>query len=486
VGALIGVPRRRGPAAVAAGHRATVAAAAEVLRAGGNAVDAAVAAGCAAAVAEPFLTSLAGGGFMALRTAEGEEVVLDFFCDVPGRGAPRPHDPARLEPVPIHFGPVVQDFHVGPASVAVPGVLGGYLHAHRRWGRLDLARVVAPSVELAGRGIVADGALERFAGLLAPVMARTEAGRELFWRQGRPLAAGDRFSNPALAEFLSDVGAGRRRAFRPSELGGNVTEDDLAAHAAVERPPLEVGLPGALLLTNPPPSFGGSLVAHGLEVLAGGTGPGPTLGYDLGTVDGVAALADALVSMAEHRRRLGEGTSRGTTHVSVADGEGNLVAMTTSNGSGSGEFAPGLGVQLNNMLGEEDLHPGGFGALAAGTRIGSMMAPSLLRLADRFVALGSGGSERIRSVLLQLVLRLHAGAAVAAAVDAPRLHWDGAALQAEPGWPEPALEVLGLRRPLVRWQAPDVYFGGAHLVDTRGGAAGDRRRGGAAVVLARL
>src|SRR6188508_3204280 len=119
---------------VAAGHPVTADAAAEALRAGGNAFDAVVAAGFAGAVAEPFLTSPAGGGFLTARTADGDDVCVDFFVTVPG--LERDHDPGELQPVVIRFGQADQVFSGGPASVATPGCLAGYLHVHERYGRL--------------------------------------------------------------------------------------------------------------------------------------------------------------------------------------------------------------------------------------------------------------------------------------------------------------------------------------------------------------
>ena len=133
--------------AVASGHDATTAAAADVLGAGGNAIDACVAAGFAAAVAEPTLTSLGGGGFLLARTTAGEEVVFDFFVDTPGRrtdgAAAAISDQLDFEEVIVSFTGADQGFHVGLGSVAVPGCLAGWLHAHRRLGRLPLDEVVA-------------------------------------------------------------------------------------------------------------------------------------------------------------------------------------------------------------------------------------------------------------------------------------------------------------------------------------------------------
>jgi gamma-glutamyltranspeptidase/glutathione hydrolase len=155
--------------------------------------------------------------------------------------------------------------------------------------------------------------------------------------------------------------------------------------------------------------------------------------------------------------------------------------MTTSNGEGSGYVVPGCGIMLNNMLGEDDLHPEGFHSAPPGQRVGSMMSPSLVLRGDAVrLALGSGGSKRIRTAVLQVASRVVDGdAELEAAVRAPRLHWDGEQLQVEPGLGEAALAALGERWPLNLWPEPNLYFGGVHAVGpATGAAAGDPRRGG--------
>ena len=283
--------------------------------------------------------------------------------------------------------------------------------------------------------------------LLAPLLGRTTAGRDRFFRDGHPLREGEPYVDHELADFLHDIGARRRRGFSPDELGGVVTAADLAAYRVTEREPVSLSHGDAVVLLNPPPAQGGVLVAHGLREIDG-TSP--------------ADIGRALQAQARFRDGLGPGTSRGTTHISVADAEGNVAAMTTSNGSGSGEFAPGIGVQLNNMMGEEDLQPEGLGSLAPGTRIGSMMTPTLVLRSDAApVAIGSGGSERIRSVMLQMVVDLvDLGLDLEEAVARPRLHWDGDRFQAEPGFDPVALERLERRgqrveraRPVLRRRA---------------------------------
>lgn len=501
---------------VAGGHPATVGAAIEVLRAGGNAYDAAVAAGFAAAVAEPCLSSLGGGGFLLARTASGEEVVFDFFVDTPGRG--RDAAAPVLTPVTLRFGGAGQVFHVGHGSVAVPGCLAGYLHVHRRLGRLELGAVVAPARRLAERGVVLGADQAAVVRLLRPIFSTTEAARACFVPDGRPFGDDDRFTNPALAGFLEAVAEGRAGGFGDAPVasaierdqtanGGLLTAADLRAYEVVERDPLEVDRADVRLLTNPPPSFGGRLVVRALGLLAaegpaGPAGSGPRLvqlarvlatvadehvtgpagapGEEPGDATEGLAAASRVAPPALPRSR------KGTTHVSVADGDGNLAAMTTSNGSGSGVVLGDTGVFANNIMGEEDLHPRGFHRAPAGVRVGSMMAPTVvLREGEPAIALGSGGSERIRSALTQVIASLlDDGLSLAQAVRAPRIHWDGRSVQVEPGFAAAAVAALRAARPVNVWEVTDLYFGGVNAVDTGGAAAGDHRRGGTTATLA--
>lgn len=477
---------------MAAGHPAVVAAAHEVLDAGGNAFDAVVAAGFAGAVAEPGLTSLAGGGFCLARTAEGEEVLVDFFVDTPGLGlatAPVPH----FDEVVVAFEVATQAFHCGPGSIAVPGCLPGYLHVHRRFGRVDLSTVVAPAVRLARDGVEL---LPRQAGivsLLERILLRTSDGRALFAPDGRLLGVGDRLRNPDLAEVLTRLGRGDDVRFSGGPLAdallaltrgdGLVTADDLAAYRVVERTPLEVAWQGRRVLTNPAPSFGGTLVAAALARLDG-------LDLQPGDPRGPADLVAVAAEVDRHRRAIlagidpgRRGSARGTTHVSVWDGEGGAAAMTTSNGECSGDVIPGTGILTNNILGEDDLHPDGFHASPPGLRVASMMAPTVVVGPDGAteVVVGSGGSKRIRSAVTQVLVNvLVHGLDPRAAVEAPRAHWDVDHVEAEPGFGPEALAALAALGPVNPWPDLSVYFGGAHLVVPGRGAAGDPRRDGAA------
>lgn len=480
--------------AVASGHPDTTAAAVEVLAAGGNAFDACVAGGFASAVAEPTLTSLAGGGFLLARTAAGDEVLFDFFVDTPGRDAPPRSAALDFAEVVVRFSGAEQAFHVGLGAVAVPGCLAGWLHAHQRLGRLPLEAVTAPARRLAAAGVVVTEPQGYLLRILAPILTRTPEAAGIYAPGGRLLEPGDRLVNPALAAWLDALDprgfAAPARAAEIEEAmvagGGLVTAADLRAYEVVERTPLAVSWRGHRLLTNPRPAEGGELVALGLCELEDRPGwPAPA-----GSVEHALALVEAMV--ATEAVRAGGGvtgelarrrSTGGTTHLSVADAEGNAASMTTSNGEGSGCLLPGTGVMANNMLGEDDLHPDGFHASPPGVRVASMMAPSLVVGPDGAVelAVGSGGSKRIRTALLQVIAgAVDQGRPLEEAITGPRLHWDGDRVHLEPGWSDAVVEALGARWPLARWDAPDLYFGGAHAVVPGRAAAADPRRGGAA------
>jgi gamma-glutamyltranspeptidase / glutathione hydrolase len=180
---------------------------------------------------------------------------------------------------------------------------------------------------------------------------------------------------------------------------------------------------------------------------------------------------------------------RGTTHVSVIDGEGRAASATVSNGEGNGRIVPGCGFMLNNMLGEADLNPDGFGRWRPGLRLASMMAPTIARRGDgRLLALGSGGSNRIRTAIFQVLAdMLLLDRELEAAVAAPRLHVEEDRLDVEAAGEWPDLAALAARFPALQpWPERSLYFGGVHVVernaDGRLSGAGDPRRDGVFLV----
>lgn len=476
-------------AAVAAGNADTARAAVEVLRAGGTAVDAVVAAGFASAASEPTLTGLGGGGFLLVDSPGAAPVVLDFFVDAPGLGS---RQQAHMLPVTVHFEDADQVFSVGWGSVAVPGCLAGYLAAHGRWGRLPLADVIEPARRLARDGTVLDGIQAGLLRLLREILTLTADGRALFAPGGELLGRDQVLRNEPLAGFLDQVASGGTTTLADARWagsleaaagrgGGVLTAADLSAYQVVEREPLRLREGDVETITNPPPSVGGARVVRALRELHGGGS------RDAG--EWWQRVAAAVVRSAGDPPGPAPTVRRGTTHVSVIDADGVAATMTTSNGSCSGVFVPGTGIQLNNMMGEIALHPEGMSAIRAGTRIGSMTAPTVLRAGDGTrTALGTGGSERISSTTICVLARmLHGRESLEDAVRGPRMHGEGGTLHLEPGFPSDVQGLLNRDHRVKAWSRPDLYFGGVHAVQRRpdgtATAIGDERRGGVAAVV---
>jgi gamma-glutamyltranspeptidase / glutathione hydrolase len=494
--------------AVAGGHPLTAEAGARALAAGGNAVDAAVAAGFASWAAESPLTGPGAGGFMLVHRARDRSTrVLDFFVAAPGLGLDGP-TLGEMDSVDVDFsGGSTQVFRIGPASCAVPGAAAGMEAAHRAYGRLPWAELARPAARLAREGVELTRAQAYLHAILDVILRHTPEGRELYGSESR-LGAGERLRLPGLAdtiELLAERGAGdlyhgdlaAAIVRHVREGGGTITAEDLASYRVVRRRPVDVSFRGHRFLSNPPPAAGGVLIGYGLKVL-------DTLGVvaPAGSAAAIDALARAMRAQTEARdgefaQRLYRGglagrllaVSSGTTHVSAVDAEGNVAALTASTGAGSGVVVPGTGIHLNNMLGEFDLaHYGG--RFVPGRRLSSMMSPSLVVHEGRpRLVVGSAGSLRLRSAILQVIVNVvHHGLPVGEAIERPRVHLEGEHLHCE-GGNEPAeldrLDELGWE--VVRWRRRNLFFGGVAAVEERDdgalAAAGDPRRGGHGVVV---
>ena len=498
---------------VASGHSLVSKAAGIVLEQGGNAFDAVVAAGFAAAVAEPALTSLGGGGLMLGHSADrGENIFFDFFVDTPGRCSKGKTGEPDFFPVTVDFSGSTQVFNVGLGSVAVPGVLKGLLHIHKQLGRMGFEDVITPARELA-LGHVLNNQQAHFLHLLYPIMTLTERGRRLYEPDGRYIEEGDTLVNKETVGFFDQLCLEGDESFYLGEIaskidnemrdgGGLLTAQDLAAFKVLERAPLSVPYRNYKFLTSPDPSMGGTLIGLALFLLDSEKLPDYKWGSGEYLVRSVSLMKEVerlrsvgITSPAALRTFLEDGNavaaakknirlfSRGTTHISVADSKGNCASMTCSNGEGSGYFAPGTGVMMNNMMGEDDLHPGGFHSGEPGERVYSMMSPSLL-LQDEQVKLviGSGGSKRIRTAISQVLSQVvDFKRPLQEAVDAPRLYLDEDCLQLEPGFSDAAVKSVKNVAPVNLWDQQNVYFGGVHAVIPGIEGAGDNRRGGSVV-----
>ncbi len=263
-----------GSAAVSAGSAATARAGAEVLAAGGNAVDAVLAATFAATVAEQAVSSLGGGGFLMVRRPDGEVHVRDSFVDTPGRGLPVEELDLHFLPMDVQYPSTVQTFHVGMGSVAVPGLLAGILAAHDEFARLPLETLVAPARRYAADGVVMEPAQGILTGLIRELVGLSPESRRLVQRDGRWLVAGDLIRNPDLARFLDLLADGTVASIESAPFaapllsamrqGGLVTAADLDGYQVIHRDPVVAERAGHQFFTNPPPSFGGSIIADTL------------------------------------------------------------------------------------------------------------------------------------------------------------------------------------------------------------------------------
>jgi gamma-glutamyltranspeptidase/glutathione hydrolase len=452
---------------------------ADVLKRGGNAVDAAVAVGFAMAVTFPRAGNIGGGGFMVIHLAKGSRAIAidyretapaatrrDIFLDADGRA-----DPAKSR--------------YSGLAVGVPGTVAGLALAHRKYGsgRFTLAELIAPAIALARDGVVIDADTAGSLEFGRAVLARWPSSRKIFMKEdGTPLAAGDRLVQPELAATLQQIARRGPRAFYRGEIadriaaavrsaGGLMTAADLEAYRAVERPVIRGRYRDYDIVSMPPPSSGGLLVIEMLNVLEGFTlragDPDSlqlmieTMRYAyadrarlLGDPDFVKMPVTGLISKSYAKTirdkldreravpssavKVGEPATEGnnTTHFSVVDRFGNAVGNTyTLNlGYGVGLVADGTGVLLNNELDDFAAAPGapnafglvGYDANAPAPRkrpLSSMAPTIVLKDGKPFLVTGSPGGSRIPTTVLQVLVNvIDHRMSVAQAVQAPRIH----------------------------------------------------------------
>lgn len=521
-------------AMVVTNHPLASAAGAEMLLAGGNAVDAAVAALFALTVVEPMMVGVLGGGMAHIRLADGRHVVLDGLSTAPGAAHGAMYETVS-DALPRDRETVGRANQVGPLAVAVPGALASWCRALRDFGTSSMEDVTAPAVRLAERGFTATPYLADCVTDLASDLGRDPGLSALFLPGGAPLRAGARVVQPEYAETLRAIAREGADALYAGDLGGAlveamsragglVTRADLGAYRVVERDPIHGSYRGFEILGPPPPASSGVHVVQMLNLLEGfdvgamGFGSPDTVHLlaevmKIAFADRAVATADpAFVEVpveriidkgyAEQRRRLidpartrrwepgvsaaaatsgparqtdqdapggsgafdGSGGSDGpgagvgtaldresgcTTHVTVADAEGNVVATTqTINGLfGACVQIPGTGMIANNYMFNFDPHPGRALSVEPGKRVFTSMAPMMVRRDGRLLyALGLPGGLRIfPSAMQALVNLLDHGMTLQEAVEAPRIWTEGGAVEMEEAFPEAVEKALAGR-----------------------------------------
>ncbi|MBE9528887.1 MAG: gamma-glutamyltransferase, partial [Proteobacteria bacterium] len=499
--------------------------------------DAVVAATFASFVTESALTSAAGGGFMLAYPARDKSARLyDFFTDVPGRGRTGANEEMNFYGLHVNFGGMFQELHIGEGAAAMPGNVAGMATVFENHCTLPLKELLAPAIEYARDGIELSSCQANFNGILAPVLTASEEARAIYAPAGRELTEGERLVNRPMAEtfdYLAREGLHKfyegdiaRRMLEGFGTRGLLTAKDISEYRVIERTPLKLNYRGRTVFTNPPPSSGGTLIAFALRLIEGfdlsgmahngyehlrllehvmkATSVARRKEFDSRIYDENIAsefLSDAMV--ARYRAIIdaweaggteGElapvGTSKGpgsgnTTQISVLDCDGNAATVTTSTGIGCGYMIPGTGIMMNSMCGEDDLNPHGFHVTPAGVRMSSMMSPTIVMGGtEPEVALGSGGSKRIRDAIFQVILNImDFNLPVEEAVNLSRTHYDDGVFQVETGVAGEALDRIEASGVEVnRWSTKHMYFGGVHTVLLGPGGmdgAGDNRRGGA-------
>ena len=451
---------------------------AQVLLAGGNAVDAAVTALLVLTVAEPMMVGVLGGGLTHLRRADGTHVVIDGLSTAPGAARPD-----MFRPVPGTSETEGRENNRGPRAVAVPGALAGWVHALERYGTWTLADVLAPAIAVAERGYAATPYLCTCVADCADDLRRDPDLSALFLPGGTPLGAGDTVRRPDYAATLRAIAAGGQGALYDGPLGRAlaavpgilVSVDDLRAYRVRERAPIRTAYRGWEIVAPSPPSSAGVHIAQMLNTLE----PFDLRATGFGSVAGVHLLAEAMkIAFADRAAVTGDpdfvpvpverlvirdyaasrpidpararawrsgvgpgvdsgGESADTTHLTVADAEGNVVAATqTVNGLfGACVAVPGTGLICNNYMFNFDPHPGTALSVAPGKRVFTSMAPIMaLRDGTLRFALGLPGALRIFPSAMQIALNIiDHGMTAQEAVEAPRVWTQGGVLEVEAG-----------------------------------------------------
>ena len=512
---------------VSAGDIQSAQAGAEMLRLGGNAADAAVAAGFAAFVCEVALCGPLGGGVAVSQFGNAKPDAWDFFARVPGLGHTL-DDTLEFGTAIIDFGVTQQTFRVGRGAASLGLALPGLIELQKAHGILPLSEVVAPAVALGRDGYEVGDQMSYILSLIEPIFKWTDTSHRLCFPAGVPPRVGTVLTNADLANVLESIGKDPKtaaaiydqfaREFGPSE-GGLITPADLRELSVSRQAAIKFHWKDWEIASMPAPSSGGVLIGVGARLL---TGMGER--HRFGSVEHYLELANVQRQLLKLRTNafddqiedpkyvdyllktlsvdelktliageMPDNILGSTTHISAMDGEQNVVSMTLTNGEGCGCVLTDCGIQVNNLLGEEDINPKGFHQAEPGTRMHTMMAPTIGGNQYRRIALGSGGSNRLRNAILATLLNvIEYDLSLEAAVHQPRLHVDrtsaGVGVNVEASSiPEPLIQNLEREFDSVTaFPSFNMFFGGVHAVESSSGVfggVGDRRRGGRTVRL---
>lgn len=506
-------------AAIASESPYTVEAGRQIAEAGGNAVDIAVACALAATVSETLMCSLGGSAFVALKLPGEAPELIDGADAMPTVPATMASSEAAWKRAYIPYGDGIT-VNVGHASIAVPGMLRAVELAWKRHGSLPWSDIVAPALALARTRIVASQTVVKWLAITGEaVFFEQEESRAAFFSDGvNAIRSGESYRAPHLDESLELIAREGADALYRGDLGralekdvqangGFVTLADLSRYEAQVRKPILLDSHGFKLALNPPPAVGGAMVGSMVQMFDACWQEGMsraerfleiaraqramfTLRHEEANADWGAERARQILEKDWLQRHFGKIFSPNTMHLSVATGDGTVVAVTMSNGYGSGISIPGTGIPTNNSLGEPELNPAGFFSIPPGGRLVSNMSPTVVwDDQGRTLAMGSPGASRITTTIFQGWQRFaYESMSIEEMVRAPRLHVeliDGEfTVQHEPGIDVSAAARHFKLRP---FDDVDMYFGALNVAgresDGELHALADRRRGGTQIIV---
>lgn len=497
--------------ALASSSQISADAGAKIVRAGGNAVDAALAAALVSAISEPGVCALGAGAYLSIWPPGGQPITIDANVAIPGIGLDRDRRGGGGRRIFMEYGGGVETV-VGHGSVATPGALAGCALASENYGRLPWQTLFGPCINWAREGFPLSLASFNYLRFSHELVFgwNPQSHKALHDEQGAVLPPGAAIVVDGLADSLSQIAEEGIDTFYRGELA-HAMVDDIAAHEGaltladldryqpVARPCLCTRLGPWKIATNPAPAIGGATLAAMLTLLDCEHEPSATAAEVARLADvqhrvlafRARELADKVDCKPEIEQlmalarsgRLDAITAPSTVHVSAIDSEGLACAITMSAGYGSGVMPPGTGIWLNNCLGELELNRKGLDVDPPGAHLPSNMAPCVAQSrSGRIMAIGSPGADRITSAILQTLINIvHRRQSLTAAIEAPRLHVENSS----EGWRvacEPGLPVEELALPIRAFPEASMYFGGVGAAvlhaDGRLEAAADPRRTG--------
>ena len=475
--------------AIACGHEVTAQAAEEILRNGGNVIDAAIAAFAASWVAEPCMSGPGGGAFATIRF-DNKFFALDCFANTPS--VKKSMEMVTYVPINVDFGDTTELFYAGQGSIAVPGAIDGIFKIHELGGSIPIKELFYSAIENAKKGVVLNEFQHYDLQLLQDILGLSERGRELFFENTDIKSVGTNIMMPQLADFLDYLSIEGRNAFYQGEVasrialaseenGGHISLHDLKNYQSQISKTLSCKYCDSDIHTNGIPSVGGTMLIRLLQIL------NEEKAYSHNGLVHALKKLDSLKTRGEFERpkpHNGGLKKGGTSHISIIDKNHNAISLSMSLGEGSGYFVPGTDIHLNNMLGEESLLPDGIHSWIEDARMSSMMSPTLIidEKENSIASIGSGGASRIPMMIGQFIYHFLSGQkSITEAMKHPRIHLSGDLWQSEPGFQRPA-HIPNDK--WIEWKKQSLYFGGTHCAAASNHfiAVGDSRRTGVGLV----